>query len=420
MAVSKDATVGDARFVDVVNPATLACLARVRITAPDEWPAALARASAAMRQWQRLSRGVRAQRLAQVAAAIEANAHELAKVHAGETGQPLAESQEAVVRAADCWNADSAQVASHDVKARRPVALLKPRASDPLEDWAHLASTALLTATPALIALDAIAPLTVVRASALSAELPPDLLQVLLYAGAGIPATGASAQTVQVAELAHGTEALYVGADADLDLAVAGVSGLRLRRSGQQSALSARVYVDQPLIYRLADALHAAMAFLEAGDPMQARTDLGPLASPVALEQVATRVGEALRCGVLLKLGGRRYQPWGLTGYFFQPTLLIEGRGAERAPQEQIAGPVILLSPVRNLVEALADRPAGATIRMRLFTADAPALIKSLPSAWRERLASDSAPHPTARLELRVQAERDPRWFPYQARATTR
>jgi len=52
------------------------------------------------------------------------------------------------------------------------------------------------------------------------------------------------------------TEFVFVGRDADLDVAVAGAAALRLYNTGQGAGQSARIHVEAPLAYRFADRLH--------------------------------------------------------------------------------------------------------------------------------------------------------------------
>jgi hypothetical protein len=75
------------------------------------------------------------------------------------------------------------------------------------------------------------------------------------------------------------------------------------------------------------------------------------------MDRAIEQISDALKRGALVKLGGRPYQPWGLRGYFLQPTLLIEGSGDERVPHESIAGPVVVVSPTTDIGAALRETP---------------------------------------------------------------
>ncbi len=92
-------------------------------------------------------------------------------------------------------------------------------------------------------------------------------------------------------------------------------------------------------------------------------------------------------------------------GYFFQPTLMIEGTGEERVLNDQIRGPVAILAPARNLAAALADRPGTDPVRISLFAGDPERALATVDMGAR-RVQID-----------RVEAPGED-WFPYQARTT--
>ena len=279
--------------------------------------------------------------------------------------------------------------------------LVWPRPDAALLDWSHVASDRLARGVICVAALPAQAPLTVLRVAAACEELPPGVLSMLV--GEPAMAVDSSIECVRPVDGAAASDIIYVSRDADLRLAVTGTAAKRLYHNDQRAAQSVRVYVERSLIYTFADRLHEYLAFLEAGDPVKPATDLGPLASAARLQEVEARVGRALKRGALIKLGGRRYQPWGLTGYFFQPTLMIEGTGAERAPDDQIRGPVIILAPARDLSDALAGRPDADSVQVSLFAADVPRAVATVD-------------RDTRRIQIDPIQSPGEDWFPYQAR----
>lgn len=384
----------------VTNPATLQPVGSVGMSDDPRWQAAVRAAHAAAADWMKRSAEERAALLAAVGERLLADHRELALLHARENGQVLAESLDLARRAAACWRVDP--VATMSRAASPPtVCLVCPRPDAALLDWSRIAADRLARGITCVAALSAQAPLTVLRAAAACEGLPQGALSVLV--GEPAMAEDSGIECARPNDSPAASDIIYVGRDADLRLAAAGTAAKRLYHSGQRAEQSVRVYVERSLIYTFADRLHEYLAFLEAGDPMKPVTDLGPLASAARLREVETRVGRALKRGALIKLGGRRYQPWGLTGYFFQPTLMIEGRGEERAPDDQIRGPVIILAPVRDLSEALADRPDTDPVRVSLFAADVSRALATVDmSARRAQIDPIQSPGED--------------WFPYQAR----
>lgn len=351
----------------VTNPSTLRPMGSIRISDEPQWQAAVSAAREAAADWGRRSAEERATLLAAVGDRLLASQRELAQLHARETGQVFTESLDIARRAAACWRVDSIATMAIS-KPMPPVCLLWPRSDAALSDWSRITADRLVRGLTCVAALPVQSPMTVLRAAAACETLPPGVLSVLVAEPGAVQ--DPSVECVRPADASSAGDIVFISRDADLELAAAGAAAKRLYHNGQRAEQSVRVYVERPLIYTFADRLHEYVAFLEAGDPVKPATDLGPLASAARLQEVEDQVGGALRRGALLKLGGRRYQPWGLTGYFFQPTLMIEGTDGERALDDRIRGPVIILSPVRDLAEALADRPDTGPVRVSLFTED--------------------------------------------------
>lgn len=387
---------GETRIVTC--PSTLRPVGSVRTCDESQWQTALRAAHIAAASAPR-SAEERATLLTEVGERLLAHQRELALLHARESGQVLAESLEMVRRAAACWRVAASATMSPATLAAA-VCLVRPRPDAALLDWSRIAAERLAHGVSCVAALPAQAPLTVLRAARACEGFPHGALSVLVGEPAAVDD---SVECVRSTDGLVASDIVYVSRDADLQLAVAGAAARRLYHSGQRAEQSVRVYVERSLIYTLADRLHEYIAFLEAGDAAKPATDLGPLASAARLKQVETQVAGALRRGAMIKLGGRRYHPWGLTGYFFQPTLMIEGTGEERALDDQIRGPVIILAPARDLGAALADRPGTAPVRISLFAADAERALAAVNTGAR-------------RVQIDRIEEPGEDWFPYEAR----
>ncbi len=420
----------------VHNPATLKPVAVAPHCDAQDVLSAMTAARRALGSWRTLPREVRTARLVQLGRELSACAPAIAELQALESGQAYRECLDGALLAARCFtrlsDADSspareARVSTGPAAAARPLVLQEDY---PLLHWACSAAPMLDEGSTLVCVVPRAAPLAVLRAARCAGGLPAGVLNMLVASPEVVSAAlGEALLREQGAPAATepapgGSDAVFVGNTVELAVTLAGAASLRLFHSGQRAGQSARICVEQQRSHQLADELHEYLAFLECGDPCKPATDLGPLRSSTALRRVEDQVTRALRHGALLKVGGRRYQPWGLCGYFFQPTLMIEGRGAERAPDDQIRGPVVIISPVRNLAEALRQQPAR---RMTFFGHDLDAQLDSLTAAGIDFQITD----PTAPLERIVQSFRDaPRgavriepatsrqgsWFPYRAR----
>ena len=89
---------------------------------------------------------------------------------------------------------------------------------------------------------------------------------------------------------------------------------------------------------------------LRVGDPMAKDTDIGPLITRPALEKVAAQVKEAVAQGARVILGGK---PLARAGNFFAPTILADVPHGSLPTTEEIFGPVIALTVVRDAEEAI-------------------------------------------------------------------
>lgn len=385
-----------------MNPSTLRPVGSIRLSDVPQCQAAMHAAHRAATDWLHRGAEERAALLTAVGENLLANHRELALLHSRETGQALAESLDMVRLAAACWRVDPAVSRPREASA---VCLVWPRPDAALMDWSRVAADRLACGMTCVAALSVQAPLTVLHAAGACEDLPHGVLSMLV--GEVAVTDDSSIECVRPADASAASDIIYVSRDADLKLAAAGTTAKRLYRNGQRPEQSVRVYVERSLIYTFADRLHEHLAFLEVGDPVKPVTDLGPLASAARLQEVESQVGRALKRGALIKLGGRRYQPWGLTGYFFQPTLMIEGTDEERAPDDQIRGPVIILTPARTLSEALADRPETEPVRVSLFASDVSRALETVDMDTR-RVQIDP---------IHLPGED---WFPYQARSARR
>ena len=81
---------------------------------------------------------------------------------------------------------------------------------------------------------------------------------------------------------------------------------------------------------------------------------------------------------------------------------MIEGTGEERAPDDQIRGPVIILGPARDLSEAIADRPDTDPVRVSLCAADVPRALAAVDMG-------------TRRVQIDAIQSPGEDWFPYRA-----
>eukprot|EP01042_Synura_sphagnicola_P022258 gene22258-28341_t len=98
----------------------------------------------------------------------------------------------------------------------------------------------------------------------------------------------------------------------------------------------------------------AALGKLEAGDPMDVKTTLGPLSTEAALVQLLAQVDSAVEHGATVIMGGKRLNR---TGAFMQPTILTDVAPENPAYRDEFFGPVAMVFrvPDENAAVKLAN-----------------------------------------------------------------
>ncbi|MDB4983258.1 MAG: Aldehyde Dehydrogenase [Myxococcales bacterium] len=154
-----------------------------------------------------------------------------------------------------------------------------------------------------------------------------------------------------------GSDPFLVLASADVDRAVATAVRARIVNNGQ-SCIAAKRFIAVDAVYdRFAAGFASAMAALRVGDPSDAATQLGPLATSAIRETLATQVERSVAAGARLVTGGRKLDG---PGFFYAPTVLADVPRDAPAFHEELFGPVATLFRARDTDDALAVANASA------------------------------------------------------------
>jgi succinate-semialdehyde dehydrogenase/glutarate-semialdehyde dehydrogenase len=148
-----------------------------------------------------------------------------------------------------------------------------------------------------------------------------------------------------------GSDPFLVLASADVERAVATAVKARTVNSGQSCIAAKRFIVADAVYDRFAPAFAAAMARLVVGDPEDARTEVGPLATAAIRDGVADQVARSVAAGARILTGG--HAPGG-PGFFYPPTVLADVPADAPAGREEVFGPVAPLFRVAGIDEAIA------------------------------------------------------------------
>src|SRR2546425_2444061 len=184
---------------------------------------------------------------------------------------------------------------------------------------------------------------------------------VALISFTGSTATGdkvaveAAARHKRVALEMGGKNAILVMEDADLDLAVDGITWSAFGTTGQRCTACGRLLVHREVKERLIRMLLNRMAKLTVGNGLKPGVEIGPLVNQAQMERVQRYVQVGMQEGARLLTGGKALTDGEYArGHFFAPTLFDQVKPTMRIANEEIFGPVLGVIAVKDLAEAIA------------------------------------------------------------------
>jgi succinate-semialdehyde dehydrogenase/glutarate-semialdehyde dehydrogenase len=148
-----------------------------------------------------------------------------------------------------------------------------------------------------------------------------------------------------------GNDAFIVMPSSNLAEAAAVGAKSRCQNNGQSCIAAKRFIVHEDVVDEFSALLTAAMAALVVGDPLEASTDVGPLATQRAVIDVDAAVRSAVEEGGRVLLGGQRLER---DGWFYPPTVLTDLKSTMRIHDQEVFGPVAQIYAVPNLDAAIA------------------------------------------------------------------
>ena len=130
--------------------------------------------------------------------------------------------------------------------------------------------------------------------------------------------------------------------DADLDAAVVGAIAGIFAAGGQTCIAGSRLLLHKTIHDRFVDQLVEMAGSARIGDPMQASTHVGPIATQPQYEKVLQYIDIARREGARCVLGGGPYTgPGARGGRFVAPTIFTDVHNQMRIAREEVFGPVL-------------------------------------------------------------------------------
>jgi succinate-semialdehyde dehydrogenase/glutarate-semialdehyde dehydrogenase len=140
--------------------------------------------------------------------------------------------------------------------------------------------------------------------------------------------------------------------DADIAKAVQASATAKFRNAGQVCIAPTRFLVHEGIRAEFTREFIRHAETLRVGDGLQPDTGMGPLANPRRLAAMASVVGDAVKQGARLELGGHRI---GNAGNFFAPTVLADVPLQADVFNNEPFGPVAAIRGFRSLDDAIAE-----------------------------------------------------------------
>ncbi|NQV38254.1 MAG: aldehyde dehydrogenase family protein [Candidatus Marinimicrobia bacterium] len=149
--------------------------------------------------------------------------------------------------------------------------------------------------------------------------------------------------------LEHGGAApVIVEKDADFKEMMPALSKGGFYHAGQVCVSVQRVFAHESICDDVANELSAMANNLIVGDPMDEKTEVGPLIFPREVDRVEKWVNEAIEGGAKLLCGGKR-----ISDTCYQPTVLLNPPANAKVSTLEIFGPVVCIYSYSNRDEAI-------------------------------------------------------------------
>ena len=375
--------------IQAVNPATEEVIASFDAFGPDEVEMAVAEAHDAYLVWRERSIAERAVPMRRLAGLLRERADRYARLATGEMGKPISEAKAELEKCA--WacehfsEAAAKYLADEEIRsnARRSFVAFQPLGvvlavmpwNFPFWQVVRFAAPALMAGNAAVLKHASNVPqcALAIEEAVRDAGFPRGLLRTVLVSGGGIEPliaddriraitlTGSSDTGSRIAELAGralkktvlelgGSDPFIVLGDADMDVTATTAVRARNQNNGQSCIAAKRFIVVDAVADEFARRFAKGVEDLTVGDPMNAKTQVGPLARRDLLEMLERQVDRSAEAGARVLTGG---EPLGGKGYFFRPTVLSDVTPDMPVFSQETFGPVAAVVRVRDADEAV-------------------------------------------------------------------
>jgi len=120
--------------------------------------------------------------------------------------------------------------------------------------------------------------------------------------------------------------------------------------AGQVCVSVQKIYAHKSVLKELSKKLIERTKLITVGNPMDEKTEVGPLIKPTEVSRVEEWVNEAIQEGAQLLYGGQR-----LSETCFEPTILLNPKPTSKVSTQEIFGPVICLYEYENVNDVIEE-----------------------------------------------------------------
>ena len=344
--------------------------------------------------WAQVPMAERADAVTAIAAGLRAREAELADIMAREVGTPLAISVRVQVGLAVSvfeTIADAARELPAEERIGTSIVIRQPAGvvgaitpwNYPLYQLAAKVGPALAAGCTVVVKPSSVAPLATFVLADIVHELglPPgvfnlvsgrgslvgdvlsshpqvDMVSITGSTGAGVQVAKSAAATIKkVALELGGKSAFLLGEGADLDAAIAAAVRGCFVNNGQTCSATTRLIVPRSLLAEVEERVAALVNAFRIGNPLDATTDLGPVASSGQFATVKNYIDIGMNEGTLIAGGPGPVE--GLSGglergYFVKPTVFSRLDPGAKVVQEEIFGPVLAIVAYDGIDQGIA------------------------------------------------------------------
>ena len=370
-------------LLESINPANEESLGYVPAASAADVDRAVAAAEAAHPAWAAIEPKERAKLVRKLAQAVRDNFDNILRIEVVDTGNTIAKMRADVATAGDTldfYAGFATEIKGETIPAsgknlhftiREPygvVGRIIPF-NHPIKFAANALAAPLMAGNCVVLKPPETSPLSATILGQICREiLPPGVVNIVT--GYGMPAGDALARHPQVKRLAFtgsvptgkaiqraaaeggikhvtlelgGKNPLIVFPDMDPDkVAQIAVAGMNFAWQGQSCGSTSRLLLHESLHKAVLERVVDRVAALKLGDPLDDKSQMGPINSKRHYERVCAMVQSGRDDGARLMTGGKR--PGGVDfkrGYWLEPTVFADVKPNMRIAREEIFGPVL-------------------------------------------------------------------------------